>query len=256
MTEYVFPAKLSYEGFGKKPPFFDSTRGKEWYQPYTEWSRIPERIYKLPSYYSFNFETIKNDVLKIVEEQGLHPHQNGGYTGIALTAPANLEKYSWWTKQDKDGNEILPNKQFFFPHNFVEEKQPWPAHEFPYDLEQPFMTPAIKKLLARFKSPITKVSIVRLQARGAIIPHLDFPYYRTIRLHTSIVTNPHMSYEFHDSKHKIPADGNFYFLNAGEHHGIINHGYEDRINLSVNLNLDQDMLREHGFVGMIEKCLL
>lgn len=249
MSDPVYPAEFSFHEYGKRK--FDSTKGKEWYQPYTEWPAVKEQIVKLPSYYSFDFETIKRDVLNIVEEQKLHPHQNGGYEGIALTAPDNVDRYSWWTKQDESGAEIFPNRQHFDPNS-----PPPSIYEFPYTIEQSFMTPAIKGVMSKFKSTITKVSIVRLVSKGAIVPHLDFPYYRTIRLHTSIVTNPDMYYEYHNARYNIPADGSFYFLNAGVHHGVINNGDVDRINLSINLNLDPGILRQHGLGGMIEQCLI
>ena len=249
MSEEVYPADFHYEEYRRRS--FDPMKGSEWYQPHTEWPNIPEQIFKLPDYYSFDLATIRTEVLDIVTQQGLHPHQNGGYTGIALTAPSGLDRYSWWTKQGENGEEIFPNKKHFHPSS-----PPPSIHEFPYEIEQPYLTPGIKKLMRKFKSKITKVSIVRLQAKGAIVPHLDFPYYRTIRLHASIVTNPNMFYEYATGRYVIPADGNFYFLNAGVHHGVINNGNEDRINLSFNLNPDQSVLREHGFRKMVEECLL
>lgn len=224
-----------------------------WYQPYTKWPRVDLKIYKLPDYYSFDVQTVKKEISNILEQFSTTHDQNADYSGLSLTArTGNKDPLDDWHIKRMADDSINPKgDRIMYRNKMLPE-----TVEKRYDFETRAMTPLIKKISEKFVSPISKISIVKLDANGAIVPHVDFPYYNGIRLHASIFTNENMWYDVEDERFQIPEDGQFYFLNAGLHHGVINEGSTSRINLNINLALDHTILAEYGLQYMIDNCLL
>lgn len=75
---------------------------------------------------------------------------------------------------------------------------------------------------------------------GIIPPHIDFPYYKCIRVHAAITTNPDVVWEVEGDTFSIPADGNFYWFDTGRYHAVKNNGRSPRLVLSINILLYQD----------------
>jgi hypothetical protein len=101
-----------------------------------------------------------------------------------------------------------------------------------------------------FKSRITKASLLELKSKGWLGAHVDFPYYKTIRLHTSIFGNENAWYEIEGQKIQIPQDGSWYFIDTGKYHSIWNHGPNSRVTLNVNLQINGDP-RELALAGLL-----
>lgn len=222
-----------------------------WYKPHTEWPNIPLKIYKLPEYYSFDLQQVQVEITTLLDKFGTSHDQNADYSGLSLTAMQDADNplEDWHVRRRKDNSRMS--------HSVMYKNRELPDFvERPYEIETNAMTPLVKTIAAKFKSAITKVNLVKLDAGGAIVPHLDFPYYQGIRLHASIFTNDQMYYDIENERFNIPADGNFYFFNAGKHHGVINQGQTDRINLNINLQLDVELLRKFGLQYLIDNQLL
>ena len=232
---------------------FDLDFPKPWYQPHTTWPMVDLKVYALPDYYSFDLAQVKNNLLELVDHFGTVSDQNADYSGLSLTARNGIED----PLQDWHIKRLANNSIDSAGHRGMYRNQTLPEFvETPYDIETEAMTPVVKAIASKFKSSITKISLVKLEAGGAIVPHVDFPYYRGIRLHASMVTNDRMWYDIEGERFQIPADGKFYFFNAGLHHGVVNEGNHARINLNINLLLDQGVLAEHGLKYMIDHCML
>jgi hypothetical protein len=230
---------------------------KPWYSPNTEWPDVDLKIVQLPDYYAFDLEPVLNEVHQVLATHGTYyrpgKYENANYSGLSLTArEENDAPLADWHVRVNDKGLIDVD------HSIKLYKNDWLPDivETPYKIETEAMLPAIKLLTAKFKSKITKVCLMKLEAGGAIVPHVDFPYYETIRLHASIFTNDQMHYDVEGQRFSIPANGKFYLLNAGKQHGVINEGSTDRLNLNINLKLDSDMLRSIGLQAMITQCLL
>lgn len=229
------------------------TFSDKWYFPHTLWPKEELKVHQLPDYYSFDLAQVKQEVLDIVNKFGTTTDQNADYSGLSLTAHKDYDKPldEWHIKRSPDNNiNKLGDRRMYLNRTLPN------TIETPFEMETEAMTSAIKQITTKFKSKITKVNVVKLAAGGAIIPHLDFPYYTCVRLHASIITNDNMHYDIENERFQIPADGNFYFFNAGLHHGVINEGNTDRINLNINILLDQDILKTFGLKYMIDNCLM
>ena len=72
------------------------------------------------------------------------------------------------------------------------------------------------------------------------LARLDFPYYKGIRLHATILGGENAYYEIAGEKFQIPADGNWYFIDTGKYHSIYNYGPNHRTTLNVNLDVYAD----------------
>lgn len=224
-----------------------------WYAPNTAWPKEHLKVYQLPETYSFDLELVKKEVLEIVKTFGTTVDQNADYSGLSLTAHSDYDNplEEWHVKRSPDNSiNKLGDRRMYLNRTLPN------TIETPYDIETEAMSDVIRQIVAKFKSKITKVSLVQLQPGGAIVPHLDFPYYNCVRLHASIVTNDQMWYDIENGRFQVPADGNFYFFNAGLHHGVINEGNTARINLNINVQLEQETLKQYGLKYMIDNCLL
>jgi hypothetical protein len=242
--------------FGKK--YYSHVVRKDlsqaWYAPNTQWpNRNDLKIVKLPECYSFDLCRIQQEVQQLLDQYKTIHNQNADYSGLSLTARhGSPDPLGDWLIKKNHGDYIdaLSDSKVFYNRQLPD------IVETPYDIETAAMTQAFKGIMEKFKSPITKVSLVKLAAGGAIVPHVDFPYYQAIRLHASIFTNDNMFYDVGGERFTVPADGNFYLLNAGIYHGVINEGTTDRINLNINLKLDLEQLKTHGLGNMLALGLL
>jgi hypothetical protein len=87
-----------------------------------------------------------------------------------------------------------------------------------------------------FKHSISKASLLELRSKGYLGSHVDFPYYKGIRLHATISGGENAWYEINGEKFQIPADGNWYFIDTGKYHSVWNEGPDDRLTINVNLS--------------------
>jgi hypothetical protein len=97
-----------------------------------------------------------------------------------------------------------------------------------------------QKVFSVFKSNISKASLLDLRASGWLGSHIDFPYYKTIRLHASIKGSENSWYEIDGQQFQIPQDGCWYFIDTGKYHSVWNTGPAHRLTLNVNLIVDGD----------------
>jgi hypothetical protein len=97
-----------------------------------------------------------------------------------------------------------------------------------------------QKVFSVFKSNISKASLLDLRASGWLGSHIDFPYYKTIRLHASIKGSENAWYEIDGEQFQIPQDGYWYFIDTGKYHSVWNNGPAHRLTLNVNLTVNSD----------------
>ena len=98
----------------------------------------------------------------------------------------------------------------------------------------------IQEVLGKFHHPISKVRILELKRGGLVVPHVDFPYYRHIRLHTVLQTDEKSFWSVGGETLQLPADGQWYWFDVGKTHAVWNYGRSDRIVLNLNLSLYED----------------
>lgn len=239
-----------------------------WYYPNTDWPSLTVKWLKLPSYYSFNLEKLREEFKKIEEEFKFHPfvinkegRQRITYQGISLTSRNNsfdpehdgLKLFGF----DKDKNEIeLDIRDVFVQHwNKLNSKSlPPQLNEKIFDSKSKAYRGYFAEVIDRFHSKKTKCRILNLKPRGIISPHVDFPYYQQIRVHAALYTNEDTWFEVEGVKFKIPADGNFYWFDVGRHHAVCNNGKTDRITLSVNLSVYENYTNNDNLIDLINNC--
>lgn len=222
---------------------------KSWYSPYTRFDSIIPNLIKLPQYYSFDLEKLKEQVCCIKSEYGFKPFpikKDGSkvrrtYQGIGLTAKegASDPLYDALRLYGNNG-ELDITDVFLKQSNSNEQKEFSTLSEKDFNVKTEIFTGYIAEILSRFMSPLTKTRLLCLKPKGMIAPHVDFPYYEQIRVHACIESNDNTWWEVDGERFQIPCDGNFYWFDTGKYHAVWNDGKTDRTVLSVNLSVYKD----------------
>lgn len=242
----------------------NTTNSKEfyndWYYPNTEFKIPKENFVKLPEYYSFDLDRVRTQIKQIESDHGYKPFpikKDGSkvrrtYQGIGLTSRPNAKDplYDALRLFGNDG-ELDITEVFLNQGNKKANKVYATLAEKNFTEPTSVNTGYLAEILSKFKSPLTKTRLLNLKPKGIIAPHVDFPYYQQIRVHACIFSNDDTWWEVEGERFKIPCDGNFYWFDTGKYHAVWNDGSTDRIDLSVNLSVYQNL--EGKFV--IDKSL-
>lgn len=231
----------------KKTPWGDCVDTIKYSLPLDNWynnktPKLPYNYFRLPDCYSFNLTEMQNEISKICEQYqpiSVSRNSNGDrftrYRGLGFYSKRNsthpLEDHFIRTEKDigivyPDDLHLNKNLPNLLENDFTETTD--------------IMTNYIKNVFSVFKSNITKASILELRPLGWLGSHVDYPYYKTIRLHASIFGNENAWYEVDGEQFQIPQDGAWYFIDTGKYHSIWNYGPSSRITLNVNLQIFQD----------------
>ena len=227
-------------------PWGDSIDTIKHSKPLDEWyadnKPLPYNFFKLPDTYSFNLTEMRKHVGNLLEQQQT----------ISITKNKDGEKFNryrglgFYSRPDS----ISPLEDHFTRRDeLVGEVYPDELHlnnKLPSLIENDFTSPTsilddyFNKVFSVFKSKVSKASLLDLRPLGWLGSHVDFPYYRTIRLHASISGNKNAWYEVNGEKFQLPADGSWYFIDTGKYHSIWNAGRENRVTLNINLCVTSD----------------
>lgn len=230
-----------------KEPWGDSIDTLKNSVPLDEWydeknPKLSYNFFKLPDYYSFNLEEMQNEIDKILNK----------FSTISVSKNSKGEKFNRYRGLGffSKSNSLSPledhfirnekNKGIVYPDDLHLNKKLPNLIEDDFTESTDIMNEYFKKVFSVFKSKITKASILELRSLGWLGSHVDFPYYKTIRLHASIFGNENAWYEVDGEKFQIPQDGSWYFIDTGKYHSIWNHGPKSRITLNVNLAVYKD----------------
>lgn len=207
----------------------------KWYSDYKELDYV---FFKLPAYYSFDLAEMTEQVQHILEKnttKSIHRNSSGKkydrYKGLGFLSRHNaaspLEDH--FIRRDAEQGEVFPEDLYMnktlpdlIENDFVEPTE--------------IYTDYFKKIFSKFKSNITKASLLELKNKGYLSSHVDFPYYKGIRLHATLLGGENAWYEIAGTRFQIPADGHWYFIDTGKFHSIWNHGPVDRLTINVNLS--------------------
>ena len=249
----------------------DTLTGKEdfWtaYKPYTQWSIPRKKFVKLHKRYSFNLQKMIKEVDAIVSQYELKAYPREGskklhsYRGINLTSRKDSKEplYDGLKLYSSKGNISSENAFYKMSHKLKnDKKRVFPAiSEDEFKQKTVIYNKYIEKVLNKFNTPITKARIISLKSGGLLPPHVDFPYYKYIRIHASLKTNPLSFWEVEGEKFHVPADGYFYWLDSGRYHSVWNDGDTDRLNLSINLKVYNEKFNENNdIISLMENGLV
>ena len=212
-----------------------------WYAPHTKWPVVSKNWCRLNDYYSFNRKKLLKEIQNIKTKPGLKPfpltekRKNPSLRGICLTAKENsqdplYEGLKLFTKNQR----ILYGSELYKKN--IKGIDP-ELYEKDFTKKTKFYKGYIADILNRFKSPLYKVRITELQKGGFLLPHVDCPYYRSIRVHSILQTNEKVSWTVGGEKFQIPSDGHWYWIDAGKFHSIRNEGQTSRFVLSLHLSI-------------------
>jgi hypothetical protein len=211
----------------------------EWYQQYP---KLPYNVFKLPEQYSFNLETMRSNVEKLLETintQSITKNSEGNrfsrYRGLGffsrIDSASPLEDH--FIRRDRTLGQVYPDDLHL-------NSQLPDLYEDDFTEPTAILDQYFQQVFAVFKSKISKASLLELRSGGWLGSHIDFPYYKTIRLHASIRGNENAWYEIDGEKFQLPQDGNWYFIDTGKYHSIWNEGPNHRLTLNVNLVVSSD----------------
>ena len=215
----------------------------EWYSPYTKWKAPKKNWSKLNEYYSFDRKKLLKEVFQIKQSFNFKPFpldetkKMRTYRGICLTAKKNSDDPLY------EGLKVFNRKNALSLFNTVQKAK---TGQVPELYEKDFIEKTeiykgyIREILNKFNSPFSKIRILELKRGGLVVPHIDFPYYKHIRLHTVLQTNDKTFWSVGGEVFQIPANGHWYWFDVGKTHSVWNYGKEDRIVLSLNLSLYED----------------
>lgn len=214
---------------------------KQWYS--NGWPRLDFNFHKLPTRYNFDLQVAREELVRIQASHPAHafPLCSGktkhSYRGVGLTTLPGGDEYDALIGYKPDGSivssedvlcaasERLPEEN----RSFVE------IDESAFGFPTPALTSFFDSVLDNFLSPLTKVRLLELKPGGVLVSHVDFPYYKFIRVHAVLETNDNVWWEVDGERKQLPADGSFYFMDVGKYHSVWNAGDTSRWVLSVNL---------------------
>ncbi len=219
------------------------------YSPHTPWPSISENFLALPAKYNIDIERARAEVHKLLQDFSLKPFQVGSksgktrsrlsYRGLGFSSrPGSAEPlYDSLNLYGPD------NKQLDIYQTFANYSEKKSGAERVLEVldEKQFSeltnacTPYFQEIIGRFKSPYAKIRLLQLMPGGIIPPHVDFPYYEGIRVHTVLETNSEVVWEVNGEQRRLPADGRFHWFDTGKYHAVINNGKTPRLVLSLNL---------------------
>jgi hypothetical protein len=209
---------------------------------YTDHKLLPYNFFKLPSTYSFDLDKMRRHVDNLLEQ-----HQT-----ISITKNKDGDKFNRYRGlgfYSREGSDTPLEDHFIRRDELTGEVYPDDLHlnnNLPQLIENDFTNPTsilddyFSEIFGVFKSKISKASLLDLRPLGWLGSHVDFPYYKTVRLHASISGNENAWYEVNGERFQLPADGNWYFIDTGKYHSIWNDGRENRVTLNINLCVTGD----------------
>lgn len=206
--------------------------------PLTEWyptGPLPYNHFKLPEQYSFNLDEMKSHIAQLSEStKSIQTNANGRkfskYRGLGFFARPNSEHplEDHFTRRDAEQGQVYPDDLYL--QNRLPE-----LYEDDFTQPTQLLDNYFTQKFSVFKSKVSKASLLELRAGGWLASHVDFPYYKTIRLHASISGCDDAWYEVNGERFQLPADGNWYFIDTGKYHSIWNNGPGHRLTLNINL---------------------
>lgn len=209
---------------------------------YTDFQQLDYNLFRLPESYSFNIEEMRQEVKTLTDAHST-------LSIIKNTEGTRFSKYrglGFYARKDSD-NPV-------FDHFLRRDRKLGVVYgddlhlknDLPELVEDDFteptelLNPYFQRVFGVFQSHITKASILELRSGGWLGSHVDFPYYKGIRLHATITGGENAWYEINGEKFQIPSDGHWYFIDTGKYHSIYNYGPGHRTTLNVNLDVYSD----------------
>ncbi len=204
----------------------------EWYSSHP---KLPYNYFKLPARYSFDLSEMREHV-ESMNTVSIQASSNGRrfskYRGLGFFAreesDSPLEDH--FVRRDEEYGQVFPDDLH------LQDRLP-KLYEDDFSKPTEILDSYFTKVFSVFNQPITKASVLELRAGGWLGSHVDFPYYKTIRLHASIRGCNNAWYEIEGERFQIPEDGHWYFIDTGKYHSIWNEGPAHRLTLNVNLRI-------------------
>jgi hypothetical protein len=211
----------------------------EWYK---EYSKLPYNVFRLPDHYSFNLEEMQSNIEKLLTTTNT----------LSITKNQQGSKFSryrglgFFSRPDSDSpleDHFIRRDQVLgqvYPDDLHLNSQLPDLYENDFTEPTAILDQYFQKVFSVFKSNISKASLLDLRASGWLGSHIDFPYYKTIRLHASIKGSENAWYEIDGEQFQIPQDGYWYFIDTGKYHSVWNNGPAHRLTLNINLTVNRD----------------
>lgn len=227
----------------------DSGFNQKLYSPTTNWPALEENFLTLPNKYDIDLDKALTELDHLFSQYPLRPFRVGSKSG--RTRPRLSYQGLGLSSRPQATDPIYDSLNLYGPNNqqldifntFANYSHKRPGAERVLEVldEKNFSeltdacTPYFKEIAQKFQSPYSKFRLLQLMPGGIIPPHIDFPYYECIRVHTVLKTNPDVIWEVNGEQKRIPADGKFYWFDTGKYHAVINNGDTPRLILSLNL---------------------
>ena len=204
---------------------------------YSDYPKLEYVMFRLPSYYAFDLTEMQNSIMQVLAEQdtiSLNRNKEGKkynrYRGLGFLSRENAldPLYDHFTRRDTEHGEVYSDDLH------LQDKLP-ELYESDFTAPTKIYNEYFQKVFAVFKNKISKASILELKSKGYLGSHVDFPYYKNIRLHATVFGGETAWYEIDGKRFQIPQDGHWYFIDTGQYHSIWNNGPTDRLTINVNL---------------------
>lgn len=184
-----------------------NTKGVNFVSNYAE-------IYK--TYARIGFQSLTDDALEVA-------------TGISK----KVEEYTPYERAK--GMKHTSSK---FYHPYYDERN--------YTKPTEFHNGYIGEFLDSFKDESCRSAVVTLQPGKFLSPHFDIGPEYVLRLQIPIITNEHAVIGFRKDENTwyeyyLPADGSIYCVNSGWEHYAVNNGNENRYQIRVCLNGQEEL---------------
>lgn len=209
---------------------YNVNKWQELYFPHTNFEQSKHNATVLPEKYNVNLEKLDEGIGSVLDKHNMIPYTIGdfkipGYYGLCFKTKPNSENplgegltSNIWTNNSADSP---------IDSNYTEKTDAW----FSY----------LDEIVEKFNGQVTQIRLIKLEAGHNLFskdetPHIDYPWYRGIRLHICITPGIDYVWKVLGNDYHYTRSNSMIYLDTGKPHGAINsHNNKDRYILNFNL---------------------
>ena len=214
---------------------YDVNKWQELYQPHTDYQISKFNVTDLPDKYNIDLNRLDEGIKNTLQNFQMIPYTvDAGKAGV-IKVPGY---YGLCFKCKKSSKEPLSEGLSSNVHTHSNKNEQ-------IDLEYTEKTPAwfdyLDEVVSKFRGNVTQIRLIKLEAGHNLLSreqtsHLDYPWYRGIRLHLCITPGVDYVWRVLGKDYHFERSEKLRYLDVGKPHGAVNqHNEVDRFVLNINL---------------------
>ena len=212
---------------------YDISKWEQLYSPNTSFERSSFNVTELPEKYNVDLDKLDEGIASTLEKYPMIsypvPKQGisvPGYYGLCFKSKPGVENPCY---------EGVTSNSYFHDTTATDQI------DLEYTEKAPSWFPYLDELESKFRGTVTQIRLIKLEAGYNLLSreqtaHLDYPWYRGVRLHICLTPGIEYKWRVLGVDHSFYRSNHIHFLDAGKPHGAINdHNSVDRYVLNINV---------------------